>query len=116
MVDKEKMKLAFLNIIVNAIEAMDKPEKVLNIRTKSLGDKCVVEFRDNGVGMDEETIQKLFEPYFTGKLKGNGLGLTNTQNIILNHRGNINVRSIPTQGSTFIVTLNMGEEKPNMTV
>ena len=57
--------------------------------------------------MEEETIQKLFEPYFTGKPKGTGLGLTHTQNIILNHKGSINVRSKPGNGSTFIVTLNL---------
>ncbi len=106
--DREKIKLAFLNIIVNAIEAMDKDTKVLQIRTRKQGDKCAIEFRDNGTGMDEETIQKLFEPYFTGKLKGNGLGLTNTQNIILNHKGTITVRSKVGQGSTFIITLNTG--------
>jgi signal transduction histidine kinase len=104
-VDKEKMKLAFLNIIVNAIEAMKSDTGILELRTFKQGNKCVIEFKDNGIGMDEETIQKLFEPYFTGKAKGNGLGLTHTQNIILNHRGSINVRSKPGNGSTFIVTL-----------
>jgi signal transduction histidine kinase len=52
-------------------------------------------------------MQKLFEPYFTGKPKGNGLGLTHTQNIILNHKGSIHVRSKPGNGSAFIVTLNL---------
>ena len=92
-VDKEKIKLAFLNIIVNAIEAMEKDKGVLTIRTFKQGNKCIVEFSDNGTGMDEDTVQKLFDPYFTSKANGNGLGLTNTQNIILNHKGNINVRS-----------------------
>ena len=106
-VDKEKMKLAFLNIIVNAIEAMKSDTGILEIRTFKQGNKCVIEFKDNGMGMDEETMQKLFEPYFTGKVKGNGLGLTHTQNIILNHKGSINVRSKQGHGSTFIVTLNL---------
>ena len=75
-----------------------------------MGNKCQVEIRDNGIGMDEETQLRLFEPYFTAKKKGNGLGLTNTQNIVLNHKGNINVRSKPGQGTTFVVTLNMKEE------
>lgn len=106
-VDKEKMKLAFLNIIVNAIEAMKNDTGILELRTFKQRNKCVIEFKDNGIGMDEETMQKLFEPYFTGKPKGNGLGLTHTQNIILNHKGSINVRSKPGNGSTFIVTLNL---------
>ncbi|MEP7376283.1 MAG: CHASE3 domain-containing protein [Chitinophagaceae bacterium] len=107
LVDKEKIKLAFLNIIVNAIEAMEKDGGVLKIRTNKQGNKCTVEISDNGSGMDEETMQKLFEPYFTGKIKGNGLGLTNTQNIILNHKGNINVRSKLKEGSSFVVTLTL---------
>jgi signal transduction histidine kinase len=57
--------------------------------------------------MDDDTLQKLFEPYFTAKMKGNGLGLTNTQNIILHHKGNIRVNSKPGQGTIFIITLNM---------
>ena len=104
-VDKAKIKLAFLNIIVNAIEAMKKGEGVLKIRTVKLKDKCLIEFTDNGIGMDEDTLQKLFEPYFTVKANGNGLGLTNSQNIILNHKGNISARSRIGHGATFAVTL-----------
>ncbi len=106
-VDAEKMKLAFLNIIVNAIEAMEKDKGVLQLRSKKQGDKCIIEIKDNGVGINEDTLQKLFEPYFTGKVNGNGLGLTNTQNIILNHKGNIKTYSKPGQGASFIITLNL---------
>jgi signal transduction histidine kinase len=107
-VDKEKMKLAFLNIIVNGIEAMKSDTGgILELRTFKQRNKYVVEIKDNGIGMDEETMQKLFEPYFTGKSKGTGLGLTHTQNIILNHKGSIHVHSRPGNGSTFIVTLNL---------
>jgi signal transduction histidine kinase len=105
--DKEKMKLAFLNIIVNAVEAMKNDDGVLVLRTFAAKDKCVIEFTDNGSGMDDETQQRLFEPFFTSKMKGTGLGLTHTQNIIINHKGNISVRSRVGQGSTFIVTLNV---------
>jgi signal transduction histidine kinase len=111
LMDREKMKLAFLNIIVNAIEAMPQERGILNISTRKVADRCVIEITDNGMGMDEDTLQKLFEPYFTGKPKGNGLGLTNTQNIILNHKGNINVKSEEGQGSSFVVTLSTRKEK-----
>jgi signal transduction histidine kinase len=104
-VDEEIIKVAFLNIIVNAIEATEKNKGVLKLKTRKEGDRCIVEIEDNGSGMDEETQQKLFEPYFTGKPKGNGLGLTNTQNIIMTHRGKISVRSKPGKGSVFVVTL-----------
>ena len=110
-VDKEKMKLAFLNIIVNAIEAMPTESGVLAIRTLKKDDRCVIEFKDNGSGMDNETMKKLFEPYFTSKAKGNGLGLANTQNIILNHKGSINVNSVVGAGSTFSISLSIMENK-----
>lgn len=107
LVDKEKMRLSFLNIIVNAIEAMEKDSGVLRIKTIKQGNKCMIEFSDNGTGIDDDTLQKLFEPYFTSKTKGNGLGLTNTQNIILSHKGNIHVQSKVGKGSLFIITLNL---------
>jgi signal transduction histidine kinase len=108
-VDEEKIKIAFLNIIVNAIEAMEKHKGVLTLRTKNAGDQCIIEIEDNGAGMDEETLQKLFEPYFTNKTKGNGLGLTNCQNIIMSHRGKIAVHSKVGKGSLFNVTLRINE-------
>jgi signal transduction histidine kinase len=111
-VDKEKIKVALLNIIVNAIEAMEKGKGILQLTTRKEENKCVVEIRDNGKGMDEEAIQKLFEPYFTTKLKGNGLGLTNTQNIILNHNGTIRVYSKPGSGSLLIITLDLKQTSP----
>ncbi|MCD2421563.1 ATP-binding protein [Niabella pedocola] len=107
LVDKDRMKLALLNIIVNAIEAMPEEGGVLELATRKTAGKCVVEVRDNGSGMDENTLQHLFEPYFTLKSKGNGLGLTNTQNIILNHKGNIRVQSEKGKGTVFIVSLDL---------
>ncbi len=105
LIDPEKIKIAFLNIIVNAIEAMEPGKGVLTIRTAGENDQCVVYIKDNGIGMDDEAQQKLFEPYFTSKPKGNGLGMTNTQNIILNHNGSISVESTPGVGTTFIIAL-----------
>jgi len=102
-VDQEKIKIAFLNIIVNAIEAMEPDKGVLTLSSRDENGKCVVEIHDNGIGMDSVAISKLFEPYFTTKTKGNGLGLANTQNIILNHKGVITVDSKPGQGSTFTI-------------
>ncbi len=105
-VDKEKMKIAFLNIIVNAIEAMEGEGGKLVIKTYSRNEKCFIEIRDNGSGMDEEALNKLFEPYYSRKNKGTGLGMTNTENIILSHKGSINVESSLGEGTTFTITLN----------
>jgi signal transduction histidine kinase len=108
MVDKTKIKIAFLNIIINAIEAMEGIENPeFTIETKAENDRCVVIISDNGTGLDDESTSKLFEPYFTSKPRGNGLGLTNTQNIILNHRGNIAVTSRKGFGTSFVITLNI---------
>ena len=106
-VDEERIKIAFLNIIVNAIEAMPDGQGELSIKSKEVNGKCHISFKDNGEGMSEETVNKLFEPYFTNKHNGNGLGLTNTQNIILNHKGKIEVNSQEGKGTTFNIYLDL---------
>ncbi len=109
-VDEQKIKVAFLNIMVNGIEAMEKNKGVLTLRTNKEGDKCVIEIEDNGSGMDEDTQQKLFDPYFTNKSKGNGLGLTNSQNIIMSHRGKVMVQSQQGKGSLFKIILKVADQ------
>ena len=104
-VDVEKMKIALLNIIINAIEAMQPGKGILKISTRKENSNCVIEITDNGAGMDETELSKLFEPYFTSKPNGNGLGLANTQNIIFNHKGSISVSSRPGKGSVFTIFL-----------
>jgi len=82
------------------------PEKgKLIVETKAENNKCVIEIIDNGSGIDKDSMAKLFEPYFTNKPKGNGLGLTNTQNIILNHKGTISVESEEGRGTRFRIEL-----------
>lgn len=108
-VDKERMKIALLNVIVNAIEAMEEEKGLLSIYTSTANGKCCIKIADNGAGINQDSLGKLFEPYFTGKPKGTGLGLTATQNIILNHKGAIDVESEEGKGSTFIITLNFIE-------
>lgn len=108
-VDKEKMKTALLNIIINGLESMEgKENKLMKIET-SLDQEhhmCVIKITDTGSGMDEDSLSKLFEPYFTSKQNGNGLGLTNTQNVVLNHKGNIHVESELGVGTRFTISLN----------
>jgi signal transduction histidine kinase len=104
-VDVERIKIAFLNIIVNAVEAMEPGQGVLCLTTLSREDKCVIQITDNGPGIAEESQTRIFEPYFTNKPKGTGLGLTNTQNIILNHNGQIAFESKKGEGTTFTMQL-----------
>lgn len=110
VVDQEKIKIAFLNIIVNAVEAMEPHKGLLKIKTFVHNNKCYIEIADNGSGMDEEALNKLFEPYYSRKQKGTGLGLTNTENIILSHKGSISVESTLGEGTTFIITLNLSDK------
>ncbi len=66
--------------------------------------------------MDEETMAKVFDPYFTSKTNGNGLGMTNSQNIILNHKGKIDVSSEEGKGTAFIITLNILRKETGQSV
>jgi signal transduction histidine kinase len=104
-VDVERIKIAFLNIIVNAVEAMEPGNGVLRLSTLAKDNKCVILIADNGPGIAEESQSRIFEPYFTNKPKGTGLGLTNTQNIILNHNGQIAFDSKKGEGTTFTIQL-----------
>lgn len=103
--DVEKMNIALLNIFINAIEAMTPGKGVLSIHTAVEGKTATIRITDNGMGIPEENKARLFDPFFTSKTKGTGLGLTSTQNIIINHKGHIQVESILGEGTTFIITL-----------
>lgn len=102
-VDTERIKIAFMNIIINAIEAINTGNGIIHIKTESKDEHCVISISDNGEGMDSKSLSKLFEPFITSKEKGTGLGLTNAQNIILNHKGSITVDSTLGKGTTFII-------------
>ena len=110
-VDRQRMKIALLNIVVNAIEAMPAENGLLLVETRRRKDCCEIVIRDNGKGMNEETLSRIFDPYFSSKTKGNGLGLTNTQNIILNHKGKLEVTSSAGVGTEFIISLNIDKER-----
>jgi PAS domain S-box-containing protein len=104
--DKEKLKIAFLNIIINAIEAINHNKGELSILIVPGEDNYAVEVTDNGVGIPAENLSKLFEPYFTSKRNGIGLGLASTLNILQSHNATVEVKSKVGAGTTFIVTFN----------
>ncbi len=104
--DKDKLSIAFLNIIINAIEAMPKENGALSINViLNKSNTVAVSIKDNGTGMSNETVAGLFQPFFTNKTNGTGLGLASTQNIILTHKGRIEVDSELGKGTTFTVYL-----------
>ncbi len=104
-VDLQQLKTAFLNILVNAVEAVDDQVGELYVTTKLNGNFIEVEIKDNGCGIDPQSIKSLFDPFFTQKKGGFGLGLTSTQSIIQNHKGRIEVSSQLGVGTAFTITI-----------
>jgi two-component system, sporulation sensor kinase E len=103
MADIEKLKLAFLNIIINALEAVPKQSGAITVSIKDESPYFRVLINDNGYGIPEENISRIFEPYFTSKTNGFGLGLAATWNILQSHRATIDVNSQPGEGTSFIL-------------
>lgn len=105
MANKEKLKIAFLNIIINAVEAMPADGTgQLDISLDVTADMHVVTIKDTGCGIPEEHISRLFEPYFTSKRNGMGLGLAATLNILQSHKSQIDVTSAVNAGTTFTIS------------
>lgn len=102
--DKEKLKIAFLNIIINAVEAMEEEQGELMISVQTHPQHQEVRITDNGCGISEDNVKRLFEPYFTSKRNGLGLGLAATLNILNAHHAQVDVHSSPGSGTTFVIT------------
>lgn len=100
-VDKKNLAIAVVNIITNAIEAMEKVENPeLSISLKNENPPAIL-IRDNGKGMDEETKNSIFDPFFTKRENGLGLGMANTLSIVSQHNAEILVDSEPNKGTEF---------------
>ena len=103
LINEEKIRMALLNIIINAIEAMEEENGKLEVMLSSTDEEHVLEIKDNGIGISEENMQRLFEPYFTSKRNGMGLGLASTLNIIQSHNAHVDVKSDLGKGTSFII-------------
>ncbi len=103
--DKEKLTIALLNILVNAIEAITTENGKLTIIAKADNENVNITISDNGKGIAPQDLNKLFEPFFTSKHGGTGLGLTATHTIISKHDGGIKVSSEVNKGTSFMITL-----------
>lgn len=105
----DKLKQIFTNLIVNALEAMQQ-NGVLTIQTHAANGQVVISVRDTGEGIPPEDLQNIFEPFYTKKVKGNGLGLAISQRIVQIHGGIIDVESQKGHGTEFIVRLPLYEK------
>lgn len=99
--DSKQMEVVFVNLISNSLDAMKKSGEI-TIRTKENDDKIIIEFEDSGPGIPNDKLLSVFDPLYTTKQNGTGLGLVSCREIIKRHHGTISVENNPTR---FIITL-----------
>jgi two-component system nitrogen regulation sensor histidine kinase NtrY len=104
-VDTNLVEQVLINLIVNAIEAVkDRQEpRIILSAYAAPNRKTVLKVTDNGIGMPAEVVDKIFVPFFSTKKNGSGIGLSLCKQIMMLHRGNIQVQSIEGQGTAFIM-------------
>ena len=102
--DYNRLKQVFINIIKNSIESIT-DKGIIEINTHILKDKYYIEITDNGCGMDEYTLSKIKELFFTTKVKGSGLGVSLSNEIIKAHNGTIDYTSKPGKGTKVVVKI-----------
>jgi len=110
-IDKQELQQVIVNLVLNASQAVSEHGQI-TIRTKVIEQHCVrIEIEDNGVGIEDEFLPRLFDPFFTsGKEGGTGLGLSVSYGIVQRYRGDIEVSSIAGLGAKFTVKLPVSDE------
>lgn len=108
LVDKRAVKQVFFNLIRNAVQAV-RPGGHIDIAAECGLETLRISIKDDGVGMNEKQLSKLFQPFNTTREEGTGLGLFIAYNIIREHRGRIQVNSSPDRGTEFVVVLPLDE-------
>ena len=110
--DREKMRRVMINVLDNAIQAVKakanestdyRPEVCVRFASEEGG--VAIHIVDNGIGMDQETSKRAFEPLFTTRARGTGIGLANVKKIVEEHKGRITLDSRPGQGTEMKITL-----------
>lgn len=108
--DRDQVKRVLINLFDNAVSALKSadverrsPELVVTTRFNGDLQMAVIEVEDNGSGMPEEVLDRVFEPYFSTKVEGTGLGLAIAKRIVNDHDGFIRVYSIPGSGTRFVI-------------
>ena len=113
MVDKESLKQAFINIIFNAIQAMPNGG-IITITALQQESWAKISFMDEGIGIPKDKLEKIFEPFYTTKDSGTGLGLPITHRIIEEHKGSIEVQSTMGEGTTIDIYLPMVDKEDDL--
>ena len=115
LMDERYMKQAVLNILKNAISAMPKGG-ILRVETSQRGNDLRLKVSDTGVGIPDENMEKIFEPYFTTKDFGSGLGLTLVYKIVKEHMGDIEVNSKVGEGTTITLSFPIPQKEKRLIV
>lgn len=106
MIDTDRMKQVFMNIIINSMQAM--PEGgtiVVKFEYNENKNEVIIEISDTGLGMSEEVLKHIYDPFFSAKTGGTGLGLTNVKRILDLHKADIQIESIEGQGTSVRIIL-----------
>lgn len=104
MADPVRLTQALLNLVINAMQAVERQGRI-EISVSLAGEVMVVKVRDSGPGIPPEKLPAIFDPYFTTKPEGNGLGLWIAQQIVTTHGGSIQVLNAPEGGALFTMVL-----------
>lgn len=104
MADSDMIYQAFLNILLNAMQSMPEGGKI-RIEVVSTADTLTISFKDEGEGIPDAVVEKIWDPFFTTKDTGTGLGLGIVKNIVESHRGNIRIGNKPEGGAQVTVAL-----------
>jgi len=112
MADGSQMEQVFVNLLINAVQAVPNGGTVQVKSILSEQESCVnIEVTDNGPGISRKEQSKIFEPFFSTKPNGTGLGLSVSYGIVRNHQGNISVQSRPGKGTRFVVKIPITQQK-----
>ena len=106
-IDPERFSQALLNVIVNAVDAMPNGG-MLDVRTRATGDHVVLEIEDDGIGIDPEILDRVFDPFVSSKPGGVGLGLVNARAVVESHGGRIALTPRQPRGTRAMMTLPLG--------
>ena len=108
-IDKRSFNRAVLNLLINALQAIvakdsDQGGREILVRTRPCGSEVAIDLIDSGCGMSDETLSKIFEPFFSTKVGGTGLGLPTVRKVIECHGGRIAIQSELNRGTQFTLT------------
>ncbi len=110
--DGGRFRQVLWNLLLNAAEAT--PDfGTIEVQAELVEDELVVRVRDDGVGMPEDTLRKIFDPFYTTRSGGTGLGLANVERVVRAHDGRVDVQSVPGEGSTFTLIFPVAGPRPS---